>query len=153
MIAVIRASDQELPLYLHVLGAMVLVGALTLSITALVGAGRTENLPLTTRLAFRSLLWAALPAFFVMRIFAQVTVSKEHLDNLPEDPAWLGIGYSVGDFSLLFLIAAIVVTGLGARKAKREGTKSGLTTAGLVLSLFLIVVYVLAIWAMTVKPD
>jgi hypothetical protein len=153
VLAIVRASDVNPWLFLHVLGAMVLVGAVTLSMTALVGAGRSENLPLTTRLAFRSLLWVALPAFFVMRVFAEVTVAQEHLDDLPEDPTWLGIGYPIGDFSLLLLIAAIIVTWRGTRRAERDGTKSGLTTAGLVLAVLLLVLYVVAIWAMTVKPD
>jgi hypothetical protein len=150
VLAIIRADEVNLPLYVHVLGAMVLVAALTLSVTSLVGAGRSENLPLTTRLAFRSLLWVGLPAFVAMRLGAQWVANKEGIEDAKL--TWLDIGYSVGDPSLLFLIAAIVVTGLGARKAKREGTGSGLNTAGLVLSLLLIVAYLVAVWAMTVKP-
>jgi hypothetical protein len=150
VLAIVRADQVNVPLFLHVLGAMVLVGALTLSVTSLVGAGRAGNLPLSTRLAFRSLLWVGLPAFFLMRIGAQWAANKEGIEDL--DVAWLNIAYPIADFSLLLLIAAIVVTGLGARKAKREGTKSGLSTAGLVLAVLLIVLYLVAIWAMTTKP-
>ena len=32
-----------------------------------------------------------------MRIGAQWVESKEHLDDLPDDPAWLGIGYITAD--------------------------------------------------------
>ena len=150
VLAIVRADEVNLPLFLHVAGAMVLVGALTLTVTSLVGAGRTDNLPLTTRLAFRSLLWAAIPAFIVMRVGAQWAANKEGIEDL--EVTWLDIGYMIGDLSLLFLIAATVVTGLGARKAKRDGTKSGLSTAGLVLAILLVVLYLIAIWAMTVKP-
>ena len=150
MLAAIRDGSVNFPLFLHVLGSMVLVGALTLSVTSLVGAGRSENLPLTARLAFRSLLWVGLPSFLAMRIGAQWVANKEGIEDAKL--TWLDIGYSVGDSSLLFLIAAIVVTGLGARKAKRDGTGSGLNIAGLVLSLLLIVAYLVAVWAMTVKP-
>jgi hypothetical protein len=150
MLAVVRADEVNFPLFLHVLGAMVLLGALLLSVTSLVGAGRTENVPLSTRLAFRSLLWVGLPAFIVMRVGAQWAANKEGIEDL--DVTWLNIGYSIAEPSLLLLIAATVVTGLGARKAKRDGTKGGLATAGLVLAVLLIVLYLIAIWAMTTKP-
>lgn len=150
VLAAIRADEVNLPLLLHVAGAMVLVGALILATTSLVGAGRSDNLPLTTRLAFRSLLWVAIPSFVVMRVGAQWAANKEGIEDLAV--TWLDIGYMISDLSLLFLIAATVVTGLGARKAKRDGTKSGLTTAGLVLSVLLIALYLVAIWAMSVKP-
>jgi hypothetical protein len=150
VLAAIRADEVNLPLFIHVLGAMVLVGALLLTVTSLVGAGRSENLPLTTRLAFRSLLWVGIPSFIAMRVGAQIAANKEGIEDL--DITWMNIGYMVGDGSVLFLIAATIVTGLGARKAERDGTKSGLNTAGLVLSVLLIVLYLIAIWAMSVKP-
>ena len=150
VLAIVRADEVNVPLFLHVLGAMVLVGALTLTVTSLVGAGRTESLPLSTRLAFRSLLWAGLPAFVVMRVGAQWAANKEGVEDL--DVTWLNIAYPIADFSLLLLIAAIVVTGIGAKRAKRDGTKSGLSTAGLVLAVLLVVLYLVAIWAMTTKP-
>ena len=40
------------------------------------------------RVAFRSLLFVGLPAYFVMRIGAQWLYSKG-FDELEEDPAWL----------------------------------------------------------------
>jgi len=150
VLAIVRADEVNVPLFLHVLGAMVLVGALTLTVTSLVGAGRAGDLPLSTRLAFRSLLWVAIPAFVVMRAGAQWAANKEGIEDL--DVTWLNIGYMIGDPSLVLLIAATVVTGLGARKATREGTKSGLSTAGLALTVILVVLYLVAIWAMTVKP-
>ena len=52
--------------FLHVGGAMVLVGSLLLSATALVGAWRTDDAG-NLRLGYRALLLGALPAFFVMR--------------------------------------------------------------------------------------
>lgn len=149
VLADIRADQVNFPLFVHVLGAMVLVAALLLTVTSLVGAGRGD-VPLSTRLAFRSLLWAAIPAFILMRVGAQWAANKEGIEDA--DLTWLNIGYSVGDFSLLFLIAATVVTGLGARRAARDGGGSGLSRAGFILSVLLIVLYLVAIWAMTVKP-
>jgi hypothetical protein len=151
VLAVIRADEVNFPLFLHVLGAMVLVGALLLSVTTLVGVGRdVKSVPVSTRLAFRSLLWVGLPSFIAMRVGAQWVANKEGIEDA--DITWLNIAYPIADLSALLLIAAIVVTGLGARKAKRDGTKSGLSTAGLVLAVLLVVLYLVAIWAMTVKP-
>jgi hypothetical protein len=150
VLAFVRPDEWELPLFVHVLGAMVLVAALTLAATSLVGAGR-ENVALSTRLAFRSLLWVAVPAWIVMRVGAQLVADKEGYKG-DDDPTWVGLGYAIAEPTLLFLIAATVVTGIGARRAARDGGGSGLSRAGLILSVLLIVAYLVAIWAMTVKP-
>ncbi|MDQ3742179.1 MAG: hypothetical protein M3389_14655, partial [Actinomycetota bacterium] len=57
----------ELPFFLHVLSAMVLVGALLLAVTALAPSGGGPSL----RLGYRALLMAALPSYIVMRVGAQ----------------------------------------------------------------------------------
>jgi len=88
------------------------------------------------------LLAYAIPGSLYLTVFAYAS----------HRAGWIDVPSLVGVPSLLLLIAATVVTGLGARKAKREGTKGGLTTAGLVLAVLLIVLYLVAIWAMTVKP-
>ena len=63
----------ELPLFVHVLGAMLLVGALAAAATALVVAWRSGTrggeLALT-RFAFWALAAAALPSWLVMRVAA-----------------------------------------------------------------------------------
>ena len=157
-LAFVRPHDWDFPLFLHVLGAMVLVGALALALGYLVGAwrgGSAESL----RVGFRVLLYGAFPAYIVMRVAAQWILSKEGLDDLPTDPSWIGIGFSIADGGLLFLLIATIVAGVGARRARTataaEGGTATATTSVRVATVctgLLIVAYVVAIWAMTAKP-
>src|SRR5215210_6446278 len=74
LLAAIRPDDVNIALFVHVLGAMALVGSLVLVVTALAA----DNL----RLGFRPLLLAVIPSWIVMRVAAQWTASKEHVDDL-----------------------------------------------------------------------
>ena len=74
MLAAIRPDDWNLPLLVHVLGAMVLVGAVVTALSVQALGWRRQSPAAATsyaRLAFRTLLFVALPAWFVMRIGAQ----------------------------------------------------------------------------------
>ena len=77
------------------------------------------------RVGFRVLLYGAFPAYIVMRVAAQWIYSKEGLDDLPTDPSWLGIGFSIADGGLLFLLIATIVAGrrrpAGAHRDGRGG--------------------------------
>ena len=93
-----------------------------------------------------------------MRGAAQWIFSKEGLDDLPTDPSWIGLGFSIADGGLLLLAIATIVAGVGSRRA-RAATAGGAATAGAtsvrvaaVLTGVLLVAYVVAIWAMTAKP-
>ena len=147
-----RPDDWNLPLFLHVLGAMVLVGALVLVVLSLASA-RGGDSAAGLRLAYRSLLFAAIPSWIVMRLAAQWIASKEGLDDLDDPPAWVDIGFLTSEPTLLLLIAATVCAGVAARRA-REGGRAfgGLNTAALVLVSITLLAYVLAIWAMSAKP-
>lgn len=152
VLGTIRPDDWNLPLFLHVLGAMALVGALGLVVLSLVSARGGDSAP-GLRLAYRSLLFAAIPAWIVMRLSAQWIASKEGLDDLEDPPAWIDIGFITSEPTLLLLIAATVCAGIAARRA-REGGRAfgGLNTAALVLVSITLAAYVLAIWAMSAKP-
>jgi hypothetical protein len=129
---------------------MVLVGALVVVAWALVKAWRGDAAGFT-RLAFRTLLYAAIPSFIVMRVGAQWIASKENLEDA--DLAWIGIGFGASDFGLLLLIAGTITAGLGARKLGRQaGATSGNGRAAAVLTIVPLVLYLVAIWAMTAKP-
>ena len=141
LFAAIRPDDWNLPLFVHVAGAMVLVGALVLAITA----AASEN----HRLAFRTLLYAAIPSWIAMRVSAQWIFSKENLDDLDPEPAWIGIGFMTSESTLLLIIAATVC----AWRAGRRERGGGLRTATLVLTGIVLVAYVVAVWAMTTKPS
>jgi hypothetical protein len=148
-----RDSSWDLPLFVHVFGAMLLVGALTLSAISLIAAWRSGSAPLT-KLGFMSLFYGAIPGYIVMRGGAQWVAHKEGLDNDDVDLSWVNIGFSVSDLGFLLLIVSLIIGGIAVRRINRgEGgtpSVSARIATGLV-SLFLIACLV-AVWAMTVKP-
>jgi hypothetical protein len=155
-LAAIRPDDWNLALYVHVLGAMVATGGLVMAFTYAAGAWRNRSAALL-QAAFRALLFGAVPGYIVMRAAAQWIYSKEHLDRLPTDPDWVGIGFSVADMGLLFLILATTVSGVASRRAVKaygedaQVGRAGIRTTAILVGL-LLVAYVIAIWAMTTKP-
>jgi hypothetical protein len=154
-LATVRPGDWNIPLYLHVLGAMTATGGIVLALVYLTAAWRGES-PGLFRAGFRALLYGAIPGYVVMRVGAQWILSKEGLDNLPSDPSWIGIGFGVADFGLLFLLIATITAGVGSRRATAQGAAPGTASAGLKVATgvtaLLLLAYVVAVWAMTTKP-
>jgi hypothetical protein len=151
VLAAIRPDAWNFPLFLHLVGAMTLVGALLLVAVSLATAARGGSVA-TVRLGFRGLLLAALPGWILMRVGAEWIASKENLDE--DSPGWIDVGYMTSDTSFLLLIVATVCAGIAARRAGRGGPRgSGLNTAVVVLVAISLVAYVVAIWAMTTKPS
>jgi hypothetical protein len=150
--AAIRPDAWNLPLLLHVLGAMLLVGTLVLAASALVLARRDGSASMV-RLGYRSLLIGALPAWIVMRGAAEWIADKESLTG-DEVPSWVDIGYSIADPGLLLLLASTVLAGLALRRAGRAGSGGGdgLSLASTVIVALLLIAYLVAIWAMTTQP-
>ena len=149
--AAIRPDDWNLPLFLHLLAAMVLVGTLVLVAASLVGASRAGSLA-AVRLSFRGLLLAALPAWAVMRISAEWLASEENVDE--DSPAWVEVGVMSSDSTVVLLIAATVCAGLAAGRGSRgRGRGAGLGRAVVVLVAISLAAYLVAIWAMTMKPS
>jgi hypothetical protein len=145
LLAAIRPDDWNFPLFLHVLSAMVLFGAVVLAAVSVGGSNSQASL----RLGFRSLLFGAIPAWIAMRLSAQWIADKEgYLEDDVEVPAWIDIGFATSEGSLLFLIAATVCAGIAARR--EQG--GGLRTATVVLVAITIVAYLVAVWAMSTKP-
>ena len=149
-IAAVRPDSWNFPLLLHVLGAMVLVALLAVAAVVLSAALRSDDRAGALRLAFRTLLIGAIPAYLVMRVSAEWVASKENLEDA--DFAWINIGYSVADGGLLVLIVMTVLAGLASRRAKRGDAPSGLVRWANGLALLLIVAYAVALWAMATKP-
>jgi hypothetical protein len=144
VLTAIRPDDWNVALFLHVLSAMVLFGAVVLAVVSVAG-----NSQAGLRLGFRSLLIGAIPAWIVMRVSAQWIASEENLlDEDVETPAWIDIGFITSEASFLVLIAATVCAGIAARR----GRGGGLRTATVVLVGITIVAYVVALWAMSTKP-
>jgi hypothetical protein len=151
LLAAIRPDDQNFPLFVHVLGAMILVGGLLTTAGALAWArGDVGSL----RFGYRALLAVALPGWIVMRIGAQWIYSEEGWDDLPDSaqPTWIGIGYLLADLGGLILLVSLIVGGIGVYRL-REGKGSGLLKATLILSVILLAAYLVAVWAMAGKPD
>jgi hypothetical protein len=148
MVATIRPDSWNLPLFVHVAGAMVLVGALVVVVATMAGAlRRGDGVEVLTGLAFRSLLIGVIPAYIVMRVGAEWIAAEE---DVPDDADWIGIGYSTADGGLLLTIIAAVLAWRAARRG--AAGPGGLGRAVLVLAAVLIVAYAVAIWAMTSKP-
>jgi cytochrome b561 len=150
-LALVRPGSWNWALFLHVGGAMALVASLILALYAIRIARDRGDQP-AAEFAFHVLLRFTLPAYIVMRVGAQLIVSKEKLQD--SNDAWIGIGFLVSDAGLLLLIAGLVLTGLMARRAKAGSSVAGsmqLRVAGGLAGL-LIVAYIVAIWAMTTKP-
>jgi hypothetical protein len=150
VVAAIRPDSWNFPLFLHVLGAMVLTGGLLTSATSL-GVARGDVRYL--RLGYWSLLAVSLPGWVLMRAGAEWIASREGWNEKGvSDPTWLGIGRVVADLGGLLLLIALIVGGIGVRRL-REGKGSGLLRATLVVAIILLAAYVVAVWAMAGKPD
>jgi len=150
--ATVRPDSWNIPLFLHVAGAMVLVGALVVVAWALVKAWRGDSAGFTN-VAFRTLLYVAIPAFIVMRVGAQWIGDKEGILDSKSDPSWIGIGFSTSDSGGLFVIIATVLAGLAARRLRREGSAGPtLGRVAAVLTLIPLIAFLVTIWAMTAKP-
>jgi len=155
MLAAIRPDSWNFPLLLHVVGATVLVGGLVVAVAAqFLGWRRPDDAAAFGRVAFRALLFVAFPAWWVMRVGGQWIYSKEGLDELDPEPGWVGVGFVTADFGGLLLLVSIVLAGLGARRLSRTGGESSLLARiATVLVAVVLVAYLVAMWAMTAKPD
>ena len=91
------------PLFLHVLGAMSLVGGMLAVLVLTVTAWRRPEIVSLRRAAFLTLLVVAIPAWVVMRVGAQWIYSNEGWSG-HNDPTWLGIGFIVADLGLVVLL-------------------------------------------------
>ena len=149
VLAAVRPDAWNFPLLLHVLGAMVLVGALVLTSSALVLAWRNDA-PALVRLGIRSLFIGVLPGWVLMRVGAEWIASKEDLENAKL--SWLDVGFSTADGGFVLIVVAMIVAGIATRRARRSGASPGLGRTLAVLASVLLVAYVVAIWAMTTKP-
>jgi hypothetical protein len=150
VLASIRPDSINFALLVHVLGAMVMVGALVTAVAAALVGWREETGALR-RLSYKTLLYAALPGYIVMRIGAEWVYAKEHLDDLPDDPAWVVIGYITSDLGGILLLVALILGGIGLRRS-RTGGGGGLLKASSVIATLLVAAYIVAIWAMGSKP-
>jgi multisubunit Na+/H+ antiporter MnhB subunit len=148
MLAAVRPGSWNFPLFLHVLGAMLLVGA-TASVMVIAWAGwpSRPQRGVLARAAFWTMLVFALPAWLLMRVAAEWVYSKEPY-NGDDDPGWLGTGFLVADIGLIVLL---VTTGLAFWWSRRpDGGWQGRVVA--VLASVYLALLAVAWWAMSAKP-
>jgi hypothetical protein len=151
VLAVVRPDEWNLPLFVHVLGAMIVVGGLLAGTSSLAFARNDTGM---LRLGYWSLLAVTLPGWILMRVGAQWTYSEEGLEDFYEnvdEPTWLGIGWLVGDLGGLILLVSLIVGGIGVYRL-RSGKGAGLLKVTLALSLLLLAACLIAAWAMAGKP-
>jgi len=150
MIAATRPDSWDFPLFVHVLGAMILVGGLLAGASSLAFARGDFRF---LRLGYRALLVVALPGWILMRVGAQWIASREGWTKhgVPT-PTWLGIGFILADLGGVILLSSLIVGGVGVRRL-HDGRGAGLLKGTLVLSIVLLGAYVIAAWAMAGKPN
>jgi hypothetical protein len=150
ILAAVRSDSWNFPLFLHVLGAMILVGGLLTGVSTLAFArGNARFL----RLGYWSLLAVSLPGWILMRAGGEWIASREGWtkEGVPT-PTWLDIGFLLADIGGLILLISLIVGGVGVYRLRR-GKGAGLLRGTLVLSLILLAAYVVAVWAMAGKPS
>ena len=149
LLAAIRPDSWNFPLFVHVLGAMILVGGLLAGASSIAFARGDVRL---LRLGYWALLLVALPGYLVMRVGAQWIYSESVYDDLPEDPTWIGIGFIVADVGALLVLIALILGGIGVRRL-RSGGGAGLLKAAMVLAWIVLAAALVAVWAMAGKPN
>lgn len=142
MLAILRPDNWNFPLFLHVLGAMVVTGATAAAFLMAVSSRRWPWLRSTLA---KTLLLAVFPAWLLMRLAGQWIDSKE---NIPGDPGWLGVGFLVGDVGFVLLIVAMILGAVGMRRPQKNWPISAVA----ILTGIYFVALVVAMVAMTGKP-
>jgi hypothetical protein len=147
LVAATRPDSWNLPLFLHVLGAMLLVGAVTAAVVAQLTSAAVAEPDRLRRFSFRTMLFVAIPSWFLMAIGAEWIYSKE-FDDSSDDPTWIGIGFMTREAGGLLLLIATICAGIASRKSK-----SGLAKASGILAAIALAAWIVTIWAMGAKPD
>jgi hypothetical protein len=146
MLAVVRPDSWNFPLFLHVLGAIVLAGSIgAVIVLAVAVRKRRAQGALLSRVALRTLIFVAVPSWIVMRVGAQLIVDKEFPDKAP---GWVGVGFAVSEPGLILLIALGVLAWVSARR----GGVGRASVAVAILAPVYLGALAVAWWAMSAKP-
>jgi hypothetical protein len=145
MLALIRPDGWNLPLFLHVFGAIVVVGATaTLAIAGFASRRNAEHNPLLARTIARAFILGVLPSWILMRVAAEWVHSKEFPSGA-EQPGWIGVGYIVSDGTAVLLIVTGILAGLSVRRGR-------VLLAVPILATICVLGYAFAWFAMSGKP-
>jgi uncharacterized membrane protein (UPF0182 family) len=147
MLAIQQPPSGNLPLFLHILGAIATFGATgTMALLGFSSRGReADRVHWLRRLVFRVGIFVLVPAYVLMRAAAQWIDSKEYPHG--HEPGWVGVGFLVTDIGAILIIILLVLSWLAARR--RESRVA-------VVVPWLATVYVIALgvawFAMSAKP-
>ena len=147
MLAAIRPDSVNLPLFLHVLGAMLLVGFLfAVAFAWILGRRSQQRAEGLARFGLKTLLLGVLPSYILMRVGAQWTESEQ---NYPDEfeATWIDIGYITADIGALLILISAILAGVGLRRGNVR-----LARIVGVVSVILLAAFLVAVWAMTAKP-
>jgi hypothetical protein len=142
MLALVRPDSWNFPLFLHVLGATMLVGSV-----AAVGILAVASLRhgWMRRIAVQTLLAVVIPSWLLMWLGGAWEDSKSPIGD---DSTWLGIGYIVSDAGLVFLVVTTLIAAAGTRRPDRRWPPQAVAA----LSGIYLVALLVAMFAMSGKP-
>jgi hypothetical protein len=144
MLAAIRPDSWNLPLFLHVLGAMLLVGT-TAATAALALAGWRSEREFLFQATFKTMLLGVLPAWLLTRVAAQWILDKWNFGD--DEPGWVGVGFAVTEPGLILLLLAALFAWL----ARRRNGGWPIRAAAVLLVVYSAALAV-AWWVMSAKP-
>jgi hypothetical protein len=146
IVAILRPNDQDFPLFLHVLGAMLLFGSVAAVVIVGFAARRwREHAAVLARIAFRTSLFVVIPAWVLMRLAGGWIADKEFPDDTP---GWVDVGFIVSEPGLIVVLALVIVAWLSARK----GGIGRLAAATPILASIYLAALAIAVFAMSAKP-
>jgi hypothetical protein len=117
MLATIRPDSWNLPLFLHVLGAMVVFGTTaTLAIVGFAARRRNGHERVLARTIARTFVFGVLPSWILMRVCAEWILGKE--PDPVSDEGWVGVGFIVSDGSAVLLIVTGILAWLSVRRGR-----------------------------------
>ena len=146
VLASIRPDGWNFPLFLHVLGAMVLMGAVAAAVVTQLAPVASSQADTLRRFSFRTLLFVALPGYVVMWAGSQWIHSKEFGDS-SNDPNWIGIGFATREGGGVLLLISLICAGIASRRSS-----SGLAKASGIVAAIALAAWIVAVWAMGAKP-
>jgi hypothetical protein len=142
MLAILRPDSWNFPLFLHVLGAMLVTGA---TAAAFIGAVASRRWTWLRLVVARTLLLATFPAWLLMRLGGAWEDSRSPIGD---DSGWLGTGYLVADAGFVLLIVAMI---FGAVAVRRPARNWPIRAVAVITGVYFVALIV-AMVAMTGKP-
>jgi hypothetical protein len=146
MLALIRPESWNLPLFVHVLGSMILFGGTaTVAIAGFAGRTHSQHAALLARVALKTFLFVVVPGWIAMRLGGGWISDKE----FPKDtPGWVDVGFAVSEPGALLLIAMGILAWVSVR---RQGIGRAALAVPVLAGIYLVAL-VIAWWAMSAKP-